>query len=153
MSAHATAVCEDSLRRNEAANLWRQRSLSAYRDIARAVGPILDLLAAAGYSEGETFGVRLALEEALVNAIKHGNGCNPAKRVRLRYRVNDECFMAEVEDQGGGFDPKQVPDPLDPANWERASGRGLMLMRHHMTSVHFNTIGNCVRLCKLHAPA
>ena len=153
MSPDATAVREGRPPPGDAPEPWRGRTLRTFRDVSAAVGPILDALTAAGYSDAERFGVRLALEEALVNAIKHGHGGDSAKRVRLRYRVTAEQFLAEIEDEGAGFDPAQVPDPLDPANWERASGRGLLLMRHHMTWVVFNTAGNCVTLCKQRAPS
>jgi serine/threonine-protein kinase RsbW len=132
---------------------WRRRTLRTTRGIATVVRPILDALAAAGYTPEDTFGIRLALEEALVNAIKHGHRGDAAKRVRLRYHVGADCFLAEIADEGAGFDPYLVPDPLDPANWERDGGRGLFLMRHHMTWVRFNDAGNWVTLCKRRTPA
>jgi serine/threonine-protein kinase RsbW len=105
-------------------------------------------MAAAGYPESDVFAVRLALVEALINAIKHGNGGDPAKQVRVSYLVLQGVVLAEVEDQGLGFDPKSVPDPRDPENREQPSGRGLFLMRHYMDSVTHNDLGNRVTLCK-----
>jgi serine/threonine-protein kinase RsbW len=148
MPADTTAVRKDGPPPAPVSETWRQRTLRTTQDIAACVGPILDALDRLGYSEKETFAVRLALEEALVNAIKHGHGGDPTKQVRLRYHINPERFLAEVEDEGPGFDPFAVPDPLDPANLERESGRGVFLMRHHMTAVCYNAAGNCVTLCK-----
>ena len=114
--------------------------------------PVLDIveaeMVAAGYPEGDRFGLRLALEEALVNAIRHGNQGERARRVSVRFEVGPDRVLAEVEDEGEGFDPSQVPDPLAPENLERSSGRGLLLMRHYTTWLRFNRLGNCVALCK-----
>jgi serine/threonine-protein kinase RsbW len=112
---------------------------------------IATALEAAGYSFKETFGVRLALEEALVNAIKHGHKGDPSKEAHLRFHLTRERLIAEIEDQGPGFDPHAVPDPLAPENLERPCGRGLVLMRHYMTWVRFNENGNRVTLCRLRA--
>jgi serine/threonine-protein kinase RsbW len=113
---------------------------------------VLDLflgeLAAAGYSEKDLFSVRLVLEEAIVNAIRHGNKGDIRKHVRISYTVTPEHVLAEVEDEGTGFDPHQVPDPLAPENIDRPGGRGLFLMRHYTTWIRFNPRGNCVTLCR-----
>jgi len=101
------------------------------------------------YSEKEVFGIRLALEEALVNAIKHGNQMDRAKKVHISYRVRAEHFEIVIADEGPGFDPADVPDPTAPENLERCCGRGLMLMRHYMTEVDYCRRGNSVRMCKL----
>jgi len=100
------------------------------------------------YSEKEIFAIRLAVEEALVNAIKHGNRHDRSKTVRVRYGVCAERFEIVVEDDGPGFDPEEVPDPTAPENLERCCGRGLMLMKHYMCEVTFNRCGNSVRLRK-----
>lgn len=107
----------------------------------------------AGYTEKDCFGMRQALEEAVANAVKHGHHGDPTKRVRVRYYVKPECVLAEVEDQGDGFDRASVPDPLAPENLERDSGRGLLLMRSLLTWCHFNRKGNCVTLCKARSDA
>jgi serine/threonine-protein kinase RsbW len=117
-------------------------------DVGNALAPVLGAMVLAGYPEKDRFAVHLALEEALVNGIKHGNHGDPAKHVTLRFRVTEESVVAEVEDEGEGFDPTLVPDPLAPENLEHCSGRGLLLMRAYMTWVHHNDDGNCVTLCK-----
>lgn len=110
---------------------------------------IEDALKLHQYSEKEVFGIRLALEEALVNAIKHGNQMDRAKKVHISYRVRYEHFEIEIADEGPGFDPTDVPDPTAPENLERCCGRGLMLMRHYMTEVDYSRRGNAVRMRKL----
>jgi serine/threonine-protein kinase RsbW len=105
-------------------------------------------MAGLGFPDKDVFGVRLALEEALVNSVKHGHRNDPTRRVSLRYKVVPDCALVEVEDEGPGFDPRQVPDPTDPDNLERPSGRGLLLMRAYTSWVRHNDRGNCVTLCK-----
>jgi len=100
------------------------------------------------FSEPELFAIRLAIEEALVNAIKHGNGSDPTKKVRIDYSVDTEKIHIRIEDEGPGFDPTAVPDPTDPEFLERPCGRGLMLMRHYMSFVEFCGRGNCVVMFK-----
>src|SRR5262249_47369272 len=86
-----------------------------------------------GYSGKDIFAVRLALGEAVINAFRHGNQGDPCKAVRVSYLVTPSEAAAEVEDEGPGFDPDQVPDPLAAQNVERMSGRGLFLMRVYMS--------------------
>ena len=117
-------------------------------DMNNVIGHILDLMAQAGFSERDQFGARLSLEEAIVNGIKHGNREDPGKFVLVSFAVDDRQMTTEVEDQGPGFSPERVPDPLAPENIERPGGRGVFLMRHYMTSVHYNDRGNRVTLAK-----
>jgi serine/threonine-protein kinase RsbW len=100
------------------------------------------------FGEKEVFGIRLALEEALVNAIKHGNQLDRDKKVHIRYQVGPERFEIHITDEGTGFDPEDVPDPTAVENLERPCGRGLMLMRHYMSEVAYNARGNSVSMCK-----
>ena len=106
------------------------------------------LLQSSHASPHEVFSIKLALEEALINAIKHGNQMDRAKKVRVLYRVTPGAFEVRVADEGAGFDPNDVPDPTAVENLERPCGRGLMLMRHYMTEVVYNQAGNCVAMSK-----
>ncbi len=110
---------------------------------------ILAMLETSGYTDRDVFGVKLSLEEALVNAIKHGNGMDPEKLVKVQCRVDDVEVLITIEDEGEGFNPEDVPDPTDDDNLEKPSGRGLMLMRAFMTGIHYNERGNRVELHKL----
>src|SRR2546422_2205364 len=74
------------------------------------------------YEEKEIFGIRLALEEAIVNAIKHGNRMDAGKRVHVRFRVEADRFEIGITDEGPGYDPDSLPDPLSDENLERPSG-------------------------------
>jgi serine/threonine-protein kinase RsbW len=117
---------------------------------ARRVQEVIEhLLKEHHYNERDIFGIKLALEEALVNAIKHGNQMDRSRKVEIAYRVAPELFEIHITDEGAGFDPRDVPDPTAVENLERACGRGLMLMRHYMNEVAFNSRGNSVRMCKL----
>jgi serine/threonine-protein kinase RsbW len=109
---------------------------------------IITLLEKLRYSERDVFGVRLALEEALVNAIKHGNGMDPQKRVRVKCRADSQKVRVEIEDEGEGFVPDQVPDPTEDENLEKPCGRGIMLMRAFLSKVEYNELGNQVVLEK-----
>ncbi len=109
---------------------------------------ILDACKLHQFAEEDLFAIKLALEEALVNAVKHGNKLDPEKIVRIQYRVSNHRADIVVEDQGGGFDPAALPDPTTDENLEMASGRGILLMRYYMSSVVFNPQGNKVTLTK-----
>jgi serine/threonine-protein kinase RsbW len=127
---------------------WHRIRIHSTTEIGRVLDGLVDSLEAHGYACKDIFGVRLAVEEALVNAVKHGHGGDPTKCVSIRYSVGQRGVLIEVEDQGRGFDPDRVPDPLDPQNLERPCGRGLFLMRSYMTSVRFSRRGSRVTLYK-----
>jgi serine/threonine-protein kinase RsbW len=126
----------------------REVSLRRAEEVAPLVEDLAAALADLGYPHRDCLGVRLALEEAVVNGLRHGNGGDPSKCVKVRYRVGPEAVLAEVEDEGPGFDPSRVPDPTRPEHLARPGGRGLLLMRHFMTRVEFGGRGNRVTLCK-----
>jgi serine/threonine-protein kinase RsbW len=119
------------------------------------VGPLLEklqgLMTVLGYPRKDIFAVALALHEAVVNALRHGNRGDPTKQVRVSYLVRPTEVVLEVEDEGKGFDPDLVADPLLDGNVGRPNGRGLFLMRAYMTWVHFSRLGNRVTLCRLPA--
>ncbi len=104
------------------------------------------------YSSTDKFSVRLALEEALVNAIEHGNRSDPAKLVRIRCCANRQKIRLEVEDLGWGFCREQVPCPTLDENLERPNGRGIKLMRELMNLLEFNERGNLVVMEKHRQP-
>ncbi|WP_240490378.1 ATP-binding protein [Planctopirus hydrillae] len=110
---------------------------------------IIAAMEAAEFSPRDVFGMRLALEEGLVNAIKHGNRMDPDKRVRIACTVSDVIASIEIEDEGPGFDWNDVPDPTAEENLDRPCGRGIMLMRAFMSKVEYNDSGNKVLLEKL----
>jgi serine/threonine-protein kinase RsbW len=96
------------------------------------------------YPWKDIFAVKLCLHEAATNAFRHGNGSDSSKTIHVRYLVTDAEVLLEIEDQGSGFDPEQVPDPLAEPYLDRPGGRGLFLMRTYMSWVSFNREGNRV---------
>ena len=110
---------------------------------------ILGEVSACGYCESAAFAIKLALEEALTNAVRHGNRCDPTKRVTVRYEVTPERTQIEICDEGCGFQPDTVPDPTTPENIDRPFGRGIMLMRAYLDEIEYGGCGNIVRLVKL----
>ena len=111
-------------------------------------GKLLELLSKNGYSEGEVFAVKLAFEEALSNAIKHGSRYDLEKTVRATLDVDSSRVVLVVTDQGNGFEPSEVPDPTLDENIEKPCGRGLMLMHAYMDEVAFDKNGRRVRMVK-----
>ena len=140
----------------EAANntaAWRETTLHSTCEVSACINSLIDALAPLDFGERDLFGIRLALEEAIVNGIKHGNRNDPTKAVQIRHQITDTEFLIEITDEGRGFDPDGVPDPLAPENLQRPGGRGVFLMRHYMTWVSYNERGNCVTMCRRRAPS
>jgi serine/threonine-protein kinase RsbW len=90
----------------------------------------------------------VALDEAFVNAVKHGNKSDPTKLVRITAELTPQEASFTVEDEGEGFDITQIPDPCDPANLFRTSGRGVLLIYNIMDEVEYNAQGNRVKMVK-----
>ncbi|MCS7016043.1 MAG: ATP-binding protein [Gemmatales bacterium] len=112
---------------------------------------IVDLLSRCGFSERDMFAVRLALEEAVANAMKHGNRLLPHKCVEVALGLGEDSVWIRVCDEGEGFDPDQVPDPTAEENLERPSGRGILLMRHFMDHVEYRDRGRTVFMVRRRA--
>ena len=110
---------------------------------------VMEALERRGCGEDVLFAVRLALEEAVVNAIRHGNKSDPNKRICVSYLVEDARIVISVEDEGSGFDLDSVPDPTAEENLEADHGRGILLMRVYMDEVVYNERGNRVTLTKM----
>ncbi len=90
------------------------------------------------------FRLQIVLAEAIANAILRGNREDSGKSVDVRAVLLAEEVRLHVTDQGPGFDPRQVPESLEPGHLEEANGRGLFLMRHLADGVDFNPEGNSV---------
>jgi serine/threonine-protein kinase RsbW len=91
-----------------------------------------------GLDEEKINGLLLAVTEATTNAIIHGNKNNSLKLVKLFVNVEDHTLIIKIKDEGQGFDPSMVPDPTDPENLLKDSGRGLYLMRVYMDEMKIN---------------
>lgn len=125
------------------------RIASTYAQARHVEDQIVSDVEQCGYGAEDLFAVRLSLEEALTNAIRHGNVGDALKNVHVRYRVSENRIDIYVADEGPGFDPFSVADPTTDENLECPSGRGIMLMRAFMTTVEYNEAGNVVHLVKL----
>ncbi len=124
--------------------------VEAGRDVLQSM---LGQLEALGWSDRDVFGVHLSVEEALVNAIRHGNRLHPEKVVRFECHMSSQSLWVKISDQGEGFDPADVPDPTDPEQLEAPSGRGIMLMRNFMAKVDYTNGGTTVTMEKQASPA
>jgi serine/threonine-protein kinase RsbW len=91
-------------------------------------------------NEETTHWILMALREALANAIKHGNGQDMAKRVHLEMEVKDHTLRIRIRDEGTGFDPAGVADPLAQENRFKTSGRGIFYMKTFMDEVRFSRV-------------
>lgn len=90
----------------------------------------------------------IALDEAIVNAIKHGNKCDPRKAVHVVAEFNVDGARFTIADEGAGFEREKVPDPTDPCRLLEPSGRGLLLINHIMDEVCYNQAGNRLEMFK-----
>ncbi|MBL9147887.1 MAG: ATP-binding protein [Phycisphaerae bacterium] len=115
-------------------------------DVEAVQSRVADSLAHFKYEGTEQFAIRLALEEGLTNAFRHGNKNDPAKSVRFLCRISAHEAYFEIEDEGPGFDPETVPDPTSDENIEIPSGRGIMLIRAYMSEVEYLKPGNRLRM-------
>ena len=90
----------------------------------------------------------IALDEAFVNAVKHGNKNDHQKLVRITAELSAEEARFTIEDEGDGFDINEIPNPLDPANLFKTSGRGVLLIYNIMDEVRYNERGNRLTMIK-----
>jgi serine/threonine-protein kinase RsbW len=93
--------------------------------------------AASGLSKDQCNNVAIAITEAAGNAIVHGNQKDPKKKVRIHFRVTNKKIDVEVKDEGKGFDPDKLLNPLKPENIMKESGRGIFILKSLMDSVSF----------------
>jgi serine/threonine-protein kinase RsbW len=101
-----------------------------------------------GFDQESTFAIKLAVEEALINAIKHGNKRDPRKKVRIVANVTAKRAEIIIEDEGPGFRRADVPDPTADENLCKCSGRGILLMENFMDQVQWSHGGRRVKLVK-----
>ena len=109
---------------------------------------ILSEVKANNFSGEDVFAVHLALEEAFINAIKHGNKMDSTKQVQVDYSVDSGKIEICITDEGKGFNPNGIPDPRSGENLYRPSGRGLLLINSYMDLVEYNERGNSVRMVR-----
>lgn len=101
-----------------------------------------------GVIKPERSNLFVALDEAFVNAVKHGNKNDPNKMVRITAELTTKEARFTIEDEGEGFNVQEIPDPLDPANLFKTSGRGVLLIYNIMDEVRYNERGNRLTMIK-----
>ena len=141
--------------RNMQVTNWKydQRIVSDPNNCAIVIRELVQQLEQSGWENKDVFGIHMAMEEAIMNAIEHGNQSDPAKRVHIVIELADDRFEARITDQGDGFDLDDVPDPTADENLEKTSGRGVMLIQHFVDQVCYNEVGNSVHLVKQRSSA
>jgi serine/threonine-protein kinase RsbW len=129
-----------------------QKLKLSLKDVPRVVEEILEKMESLGIYNDIPMELRLAIEEALTNAVKHGNKLDPEKSVSLRVETFPESVQIEIEDEGAGFDHGKVPLPTDDENIWKTSGRGVFLIRHFMDKAEYSEGGRKLKLCKCLKP-
>ena len=148
---------------------WQSRGLEAYNRIAfmtqKRVSYTLDstletvnhaeetagrIAAEAGFDDEDVMKISMAVREAAVNAVLHGNAYDPGKKVTLAFERTDQDLVITIRDQGKGLDPNKIPDPLAPENLLKTSGRGIFIIRSFMDEVqiHPSHTGTEIKLIK-----
>ena len=151
MSVPPAPICGDaSMRQDCRVEILNKKWVipSDLESASKVKDEVLRLVAGEGYGQAATFAIKLALEEGLNNAIRHGNRGDRSKTVEVMSDIDARKLAITIVDQGRGFDPQAVPDPTADENLEKPSGRGIMLMRAYMDEVRFNPRGNRLYMVK-----
>ena len=122
-----------------------ENELSAIGEISKQ---LISKLEDYDFSKEDVFAVKLALQEAFLNAAIHGNKMISEKKIRIGYSIEPNKVEINLMDEGEGFDPDLVPDPRIGENLYKPAGRGLFLMRSYMDEVEFNEQGNGIRMVR-----
>jgi serine/threonine-protein kinase RsbW len=134
----------------------RSFRLSSTMESVGVVEAAADQLATdAGLDEDERYRVTMAVHEAAINAVLHGNDYNPALEIAVSMENTGSKLVFVIADQGSGFDPDHLPDPSAPENILRGTGRGIFLIRSLMDEIHFRKLnpGTELTMVKLLTPA
>lgn len=118
-----------------------------------AIDELMRALETAGWEGRDLFHIQMAIEEAMVNAIEHGNKRTPSKEVHVVFHVSPERATMQITDQGVGFDHENVADPTTEERQDQPRGRGVLLIRELMTETVYNTIGNQITMTKVRSAA
>ena len=126
-----------------------ERLPSQLEKIPGFLSQVIKKIETLGLKEEEVFEIRLCLEEALTNAMKHGNKLDPDLSVEVDIEAHDNRLTIKVVDQGQGFDFENLPDPTDKDNLLKTAGRGIFLIKNLMNKVEFSDRGRVIKMIKL----
>lgn len=123
---------------------------STLESVNRAETTAVDIAAKGGFDEDAQHQIAMAVREAAVNAVLHGNAYDPLKKFVVAYEVTSAALIITITDQGQGLDPEKIPDPLSPDNLLKNSGRGIFLIRAFMDEVTIRNLnpGTEIKLVK-----
>jgi serine/threonine-protein kinase RsbW len=122
-----------------------ESKLSAFGNVYKQV---LRKLKDYHFNEDDIFAIHLALDEAFVNAVKHGNKMDSTKKVSIEFSVDSDKVGISITDEGNGFEPDSVADPRLALGLNGTSGRGLLLMNSYMDTVKYNDRGNSLYMVR-----
>lgn len=125
---------------------WKLKSTEP--NVKKVTCEVLKTLEEHDFGEDMVFAVHLSLEEAFVNAIKHGNHADPQKNISVECLITPEKFDISITDEGFGFDPNGVPDPRCNGNIYKSCGRGVLLIQSYMDLVEYNSRGNSIHMIR-----
>lgn len=154
--SRAAAAKRETIRLDKPRAAKLSFALSSTMESVSEVEAAADKLAeAAGFDEDERFRLAMAVREAAVNAVLHGNDYDPSKHISASFENNGQSLVITIADEGRGLDPETLPDPLAPENLLRGTGRGIFLIRSFMDEVHFRQLhpGTELTLVKHLVPA
>lgn len=113
---------------------------STLETVNKAEETALAFASKSGFDEDEVGRIAMAVREATVNAVLHGNAYDPNKRVTIAFESNPEALTISIRDEGKGLESDEIPDPLAPENLLKQSGRGIFLIRAFMDEVRFRNM-------------
>ncbi|MCM8830805.1 MAG: ATP-binding protein [Candidatus Omnitrophica bacterium] len=127
---------------------FHRKISSELKNVPKVINWIIEKIKKLKLEEDDIFDIRISLEEAIVNAIKHGNKLNPKLSVDIFLKIIDKSLIIEIKDEGEGFDINNLPDPTSFDNLEKLSGRGLFLIKNLMDEVELLDRGRKIRMIK-----
>lgn len=130
--------------------MWKcDKTIPSDLDAGHAsIEELMNALESAGWEGRDVFHIQMAIEEAVVNAIEHGNKRDASKEVHILFVVSSDSVEMTVSDQGAGFDHRNVADPTEEERLDQPRGRGVLLIRELMSESQYNEKGNTVWMRK-----
>ncbi len=128
--------------------LFKKRSKLLLVGVGKFSSSILEKIKSLNVDDKVLFDVRLSLEEALINAVQHGNKADKKKKVLVEAYIDNDCLYVKVEDEGKGFNSENTTSSIEDRNIEKLSGRGVFLIKQCMDKVKFSKGGSRIVMVK-----